>query len=167
MKRSFLLLVILWSVLSSSCTTLKPLSTEENVNLNKYMGNWYEIARLPNFFQNGCKNSKAKYKVLDDEYISVENSCYKNNVLVIAKAKAWKASNDSSRLKVRFFWPFTGDYWILYVSKDYQYAVVGEPSRDYLWFLSRTNKPISTEQLEIMKKVALENGYNISDLVFD
>jgi apolipoprotein D and lipocalin family protein len=142
------------------------MNTEDSVNLNKYMGQWYEIARLPNFFQNGCKKSKAEYEMLNDGYISVKNSCYKNNEIVIAKAKAWRSSNDSSRLKVRFFWPFTGNYWILYVSKDYNYAVVGEPSRDYLWFLSRT-KNISIEQIEVMKKVALKNGYDIHNLIFD
>ena len=98
------------------------------------MGKWYEIARLPNSFQKECSCTTAEYKIIDD-YISVKNQCYKDSVVTTATAKTWRVNdNDNSKLKVRFFWPFTGNYWILYVSDNYKYAVIGEPSRKYLWF---------------------------------
>lgn len=137
----------------------------QNVDLNKYMGKWHEIARLPNSFQKGCACSTADYKIIDNDYISVTNQCNKNGVIKTSTAKAWRANHDdNSKLKVRFFWPFTGNYWILYVSSNYKYAVVGEPSREYLWFLSRT-KSVDKKSFNLMKKVALSQGYDLSKLI--
>ena len=137
----------------------------QNVDLNQYMGKWYEIARLPNHFQKGCACSTADYKIIDDTYISVTNQCDKNGVLKTSTAKAWRVDGkDNSRLKVRFFWPFTGNYWILYVSSNYKYAVVGEPSREYLWFLSRT-KTIDNKNFDLMKQVARSQGYDLRKLI--
>lgn len=152
-------------LLVAGCATYKPMQTAKSVDLQKYMGKWYEIARLPNSFQKGCHCSTAEYKVLDQNKISVTNACYKDGKLKEATATAWRSNaDDNSKLKVRFFWPFTGKYWILYVSDDYQYAVVGEPSREYLWFLSRT-KHISHQQLGLMKNIAIQQGYNLDQLI--
>jgi apolipoprotein D and lipocalin family protein len=137
----------------------------QNVDLNKYMGKWHEIARLPNSFQKGFACSTADYKIIDNDYISVTNQCNKNGVIKTSTAKAWRANHDdNSKLKVRFFWPFTGNYWILYVSSNYKYAVVGEPSREYLWFLSRT-KSVDRKSFNLMKKVALSQGYDLNKLI--
>ncbi|WP_440993125.1 lipocalin family protein [Cysteiniphilum litorale] len=152
-------------LLVAGCATYNPMQTAKSVDLQKYMGKWYEIARLPNSFQKGCHCSTAEYKVLDKDTISVTNTCYKDGKLKEATATAWRSNaDDNSKLKVRFFWPFTGKYWILYVSDDYQYAVIGEPSREYLWFLSRT-KNISQQQLDLMKKIAIQQGYNLDQLI--
>lgn len=166
MNRSNLYVSLILLFFLSSCSNFKPMRTANNIDLNKYMGKWYEIARLPNFFQKGCHDSVAEYSLLSSGYISIKNSCYKNVRVSIANGKAWQIGDDSSRLKVRFFWPFSGNYWILYVSNNYKYVVVGEPSRDYLWFMSR-EKNISKSQFEIMKKIALSNGYNLDNLIID
>ena len=118
-----------------------PLQTVAQVDLTRYLGLWYEIGRYPNSFQKGCLGSTAMYTARLDGEIDVLNSCRdeKDGSLREAKGRAWvmdKASN--ARLKVSFFWPFRGDYWIIDLGKEYEYAVIGTPNRKYLWILSRT-----------------------------
>ena len=120
---------------------LPPLQTVARVDFNRYLGLWYEIGRYPNSFQKGCLGSTAMYSARLDGEIDVLNSCRdeKDGSLREAKGRAWvmdKASN--ARLKVSFFWPFRGDYWIIDLGKEYEYAVIGTPNRKYLWILSRT-----------------------------
>jgi apolipoprotein D and lipocalin family protein len=119
-----------------------PLSVVRNVELERYLGRWYEIASYPAWFQKGCVGATADYSLLDNGKIQVVNRCHKDSLdgpLKESKGKAEvvdKATN--AKLKVWFFWPFKGNYWIIDLSPDYQWAVVGEPSRKYLWILSRT-----------------------------
>lgn len=108
------------------------------VDLERYLGDWYEIARIPNFFQRGCVGSKTHYEK-SASGLSVVNECIKHSSKSISKGKAWVVDNQSNaKLKVQFVWPFRGDYWILQVGPHYEYAVVGEPSRKYGWILART-----------------------------
>jgi apolipoprotein D and lipocalin family protein len=118
-----------------------PLQTVAQVDLNRYLGLWYEIGRYPNSFQKGCQGSTALYTARPDGEIDVLNSCRdeRDNSLREAKGRAWVIDQDSkARLKVSFFWPFRGDYWIINLGQEYEYAVVGTPDRKYLWILSRT-----------------------------
>lgn len=131
-----------------------PLETVKQVDINKYMGKWYEIARFPNSFQKDCNCTTAEYQLMED-YVKVTNSCYKDSVngeLEIAHGKATIVEgSNNAKLKVSFFWPFKGDYWVIDLSDDYSYAVIGNPSRKYLWILSRTpviNPEIYTQILE-------------------
>ena len=115
--------------------------TAASVDLTKYAGTWYEIALIPNNFEKGCSCTTATYTVMND-YIKVENNCYKaaKRSYTVIKGKAWTVDNSNSKLKVQFFWPFRGNYWILYIDKNYKYALVGVPSRKYLWILARDTK---------------------------
>ena len=118
-----------------------PLQTVAQVDLTRYLGLWYEIGRYPNSFQKGCLGSTAMYSARPDGEIDVLNSCRneKDGSLREAKGRAWVIDNASNaRLKVSFFWPFRGDYWIIDLGKEYEYAVIGTPNRKYLWILSRT-----------------------------
>ncbi len=121
---------------------LPPLETVSHVDLNRYMGKWYEIASFPQWFQKGCVASNAQYTLRKDGAVDVLNQCREKTLdgkPKVAKGKAWVVDPKSnSRLKVRFFWPFSGDYWIIDIGDDYEYAVVGHPKRTYLWILSRT-----------------------------
>ncbi|MCL7488732.1 MAG: lipocalin family protein [Desulfobulbaceae bacterium] len=121
---------------------MKPLSTVHFVDLNRYVGQWYEIARYPNSFQKGCVGSMATYTLRDDGKINVVNECYDKTFsgkLRSAKGRAWAVDKETNaRLKVSFFWPFAGDYWIIDLGQKYEYAVVGHPERKYLWILSRS-----------------------------
>lgn len=117
------------------------LEVVSSVDLSRYVGQWYEIARLPNRFQKKCAGSvTANYTLRSDGNIRVVNRCRKASgefTTATGKAKIVDKKTNA-KLKVSFIWPFYGNYWILDLGPDYEYAVVGEPGRDYLWILSRT-----------------------------
>ena len=121
---------------------MKLLKTATFVDLSRYVGQWYEIARYPNKFQKGCVGSKAIYSLTDDGKIKVINECYDGSFsgkLRSAEGKAWIVDKKTNaKLKVSFFWPFSGDYWIIEHGGNYEYAVIGHPDRKYLWILSRS-----------------------------
>jgi apolipoprotein D and lipocalin family protein len=136
-----------------------PLQTVERFDLNRYMGKWYEIASFPQWFQKNCVASRATYTLRKDGKVDVLNECHDKTLdgkLRDAKGKAWVVdSKSNAKLKVRFFWPFSGDYWIIDLDADYQYAVVGHPKRKYLWILSRSTQmnPATYDQIiERLKK---------------
>jgi apolipoprotein D and lipocalin family protein len=118
------------------------LETVESVDLERYLGTWYEIASYPAWFQRSCTATTADYSRRDDGLIRVVNSCRKgapDGKLKRATGKAKVVDTaTNAKLKVSFFWPFWGDYWIIELDEDYRWAVVGEPKRKYLWILSRT-----------------------------
>lgn len=126
----------------SSIAKSQTLSTVPYVDLAKYAGKWYEIASFPQRFQKGCNCTTAEYTLTDKGYVIVENRCNRDSIngrQTYIKGKAFVvANNGNAKLKVQFFWPFKGDYWIIDLAKDYSYAVVGHPNRKYLWILSRT-----------------------------
>ena len=125
------------------------LSTVESVDIDRYLGRWYEIARFPNSFEEGCEGVTAEYELRNDGLISVVNTCRKgatDGKAKVAKGRARVADETTNaKLEVSFFGPFWGDYWILYLAEDYSLSLVGEPSGRYLWILSRTPE-ISPEQ---------------------
>jgi apolipoprotein D and lipocalin family protein len=110
-----------------------------HVELEKYLGKWYEIAHLPARFQEGCSETTAIYTLSKNGTVSVLNECMKNGKIKRAKGKAKVVDKvTGAKLKVTFFWPFYGDYWIIKLGDAYDYAVVGTPNRKYLWILNRT-----------------------------
>ena len=147
MRKSLVYLLLLLPLISSGCVTkngngMKALETVNFVDLERYIGQWYEIARYHHRFQEGCVGSKATYSLRDDGKITVINECYDKSFsgkLRSVKGKAWVVDKETNaKLKVSFFWPFSGDYWIIDLGRDYEYAVIGHPNRKYLWILSRT-----------------------------
>lgn len=120
------------------------LPTVERVDLDRYLGTWYEIARYPAPFQQGCVATSATYSLRDDSKIRVLNRCLVerfDGALRQAEGRAKIVDETTNaKLKVTFFWPFYGDYWVLGLGPDYGWALVGEPSRKYLWILSRTRQ---------------------------
>ena len=136
-----------------------------HVELEKYLGKWYEIAHLPARFQDGCTDTTATYTLSDDGSISVLNECQRNGKVKQAKGKAKVVDKDSgAKLKVTFFWPLYGDYWIINLGKDYDYAVVGTPNRKYLWILSRT--PRMDDKLFSQLLVFVKSqGFDVSNLI--
>src|SRR4026207_1917666 len=118
------------------------------VDLSRYAGQWYEIARLPNRFQKKCADSvTANYTLRADGSIQVVNRCRKVSGEFTTATGTAKIvdKKTNAKLKVTFFWPFYGDYWILDLGPNYEYAVVRAPNRDYLGIRSRT--PQLDEQL--------------------
>ena len=115
----------------------------KSVEIGRYLGRWYELARYEQGFQKDCEGVTADYALRDDGKISVLNRCRKPDGKVTdAKGKAKIVDTTSNaKLKVSFFGPFYGDYWVLDRAEDYSWAIVGEPSGRYLWILSREAAP--------------------------
>ncbi|WP_345972033.1 lipocalin family protein [Sulfurimonas diazotrophicus] len=116
-----------------------PLPTVEHVDLERYSGLWHEIARYENRFEEGCVGATATYRLKAD-HVAVVNRCYDDagrlKDQARGEARVVEASGNA-KLRVSFFWPFYGDYWIIMLADDYRYAVVGDPQRKYLWILAR------------------------------
>ena len=119
---------------------MPPPDVVPHVDLSRYAGTWYEIASFPQRFQKDCADSKAVYTPQDDGTIAVLNSCFRNGKTDTAKGKAWVADKTTNaKLKVSFFWPVRGDYWIIELGKNYEYSVVAGPGRNSLWILARSS----------------------------
>ena len=158
-----LFLVILASCAGKENIMKNTLEVVPAVDLNKYIGTWCEIARYPNSFQKNCTATTATYSLREDAKIKVLN---KARIRTIdgkeksASGKAWVVDKKTNaKLKVQFFWPFRGDYWIIQLDKDYQWAVVGDPQRKNLWILSRTPEMDDDVYRKILHRLQ-EQGYN-------
>lgn len=146
-------------------TKNKPLKTVGHVELERYLGKWYEIAKFQQNFEKGCTDVTAEYSLRHDGKISVINTCTKDGRPKTSEGVASiddKASN--AKLEVQFQWPFSGKYWIIALAPDYSYAVVGHPNRKYLWILNR--KPIMDSMTyNHLVLVAASRGFDIRKLV--
>ncbi len=143
-----------------------PLETVAKVDLNRYIGRWYEIAKYPNRFERKCdRNVTAAYSIRPDGKIGVVNACTtRDGKQSVSSGWAKVVDKESAaKLKVTFFWPFFGDYWIIDLGANYEYAVVGEPSRKYLWILSRTPRMDQAVYAEVVSRLAAK-GYNAAKL---
>jgi len=146
--------------------------TVAHVDLQKYIGLWFEIARIPNSFQKKCMGSTTAYYSLNsDGTIKVVNSCTKENAERSTADGIARVVDTitNSKLEVSFvsifgihlFW---GDYWIIGLDEDYSYAVIGTPNRKYGWILSRTKK-LPDEKLTAAYNILKKNGYNPEDFI--
>jgi apolipoprotein D and lipocalin family protein len=167
------ILHVISNVLIPTATTPEnEIQIVSQVDLNRYVGKWYEIARFDQSFQRGCGSTTAEYSFRGNGKINVVNTCKKQSGKV-NKAKAIASVVDkktNSKLKVSFvpffnrFGLFAGDYWIIALGENYEYAIVAGPSRQYLWFLSRTAK-ISEKKLNELIAIAEGQGFDLSKLM--
>ena len=161
--------MLLLPLLLPGCRSAPPPSpVVADVDLDRYLGRWYEIASLPQFFQRGCVATNALYSRRDDGRIRVQNECRDGSLdgpPRSAEGLAWVADESAgpAKLKVRFFWPFSGHYWIVALDPDYRWAMVGHPERKYLWILSRT-RHIDDELYASLVRRADSMGYDVSRL---
>lgn len=162
------LLVLLTTMIFSPANAQNKPSVVSSVDLNRYKGLWYEIARLPNYFERKLKCTSATYTLRDDGKITVLN---KGNYISdpqktnSAKGVAWiPDKNSPAKLKVQFFWPFSGNYWIMELDKDYKYVLIGEPSFKYLWILAR-EKTMDEQTYQMLLKKATDNGYDVKTII--
>ncbi len=143
------------------------LTTVEKVEVNRYLGTWYEIASFPQSFQKGCTATTATYSLRADGDLDVLNQCHLEKVdgeLKVANGRARVVDKvTNAQLEVSFFRPFWGDYWIIELEPEYQYAVVGHPGRDYLWILSRTPTMDPARYDAILERLTAR-GYEIDRL---
>ena len=163
------LIIMTCTIFSFACNKNNiPLQTVPQVDLNKYMGKWYEISTIPQRFQKGCVCTTAEYRLINNEYVKVVNTCrnetpYGEVKQIEGKAFVTKKRN-GAKLKVQFFWPFKAKYWIIDLADDYSWAVVGHPNRKYLWILSRTPEMDNEIYQNIIKSLE-EQNYDTSLLV--
>ncbi len=163
---AFLLLII-----TCGCQTRETgkmdTSTVKELNLQRYLGTWYEIARFDHKFERGLQGVTATYSIRDDGKIKVLNQGYENTLdgkLSVAEGKA-KLTDEPGKLKVSFFWIFYADYLILELGENYQWALIGSKSDKYLWILSRTPKLEEDLKNRILQK-AEKRGYDTSKLIW-
>ncbi|HZX31695.1 MAG TPA: lipocalin family protein [Rhodocyclaceae bacterium] len=161
-----LLLLLLMSAAAGAAADPAVRSVQE-VDLARYAGKWYEIARYPMFFQRNCLGDvTAQYTPLADDCISVTNRCRTDSGVDEANGKACTVpGTNNAQLHVSFFWPFRSDYWIIGLDPGYRWAVVGRPDHKYLWILSRTPQ-LPKEQLDQALKIAADQGYDVGQLKY-
>jgi len=160
----FLLLIFIGQKASAS-PRYEPVT---GFDINRYLGKWYEIARMPVWFEKGLVNVTATYSLMDDGKVKVVNAGHKNTKdgkIKVANGKAkFGNSTDRGYFRVTFFWPFYGDYIIVDLDPDYRYAVVAS-SPEYLWILSREPK-MEKELLNSLVEKAKKLGFDTDKLYF-
>lgn len=171
MKTPFILLI--FSVLFIfSCTNTNSQmldnTTVKKLDLNRYLGTWYEVARFPHSFERNLVGVTATYSMREDGKIKVVNQGYKNTLdgkPSVAEGKA-KIPNEAEpgKLKVSFFWIFYGDYYVLELDENYQYVMIGSSSPKYFWILSRTPQ-MDPAIYDMLLEKARKRGYNLEQLV--
>ena len=160
MNTKIFILMFLFNIFAPSKIDNEPVA----INLNKYLGKWYEIARFDHSFERDMEKVTAEYKLLPDGHIQVINAGYKDGKFKETIGKA-KTTNTSGLLRVSFFMNFYSDYRVLMIDKDYNYVLVGSSSPKYLWILSRTPQ-LDEEILESIIDAAQEKGYDTDNLIF-
>ncbi|MBU0689751.1 MAG: lipocalin family protein [Gammaproteobacteria bacterium] len=163
----------MWSLIfMTGSAVAAPLSTVEQVDLQRYLGKWYEIASIPQFFQRQCVSDAMAEYAMDGKAIAVTNSCMtENGERSVAQGRA-RVVDELSRAKLEvtfvklFGWLYFlgGDYWVIDLARDYRYAVVGHPDRTYAWILAR--KPVlEREDIVAIEARMRENGYDTCALL--
>jgi apolipoprotein D and lipocalin family protein len=168
------LVVVLWaSLLPLASFAEQPVKSIAELDISRYMGNWYEIAKLPNWFQRKCiQGTQAHYKILGPQKIEVTNKCTTasgEEIKAVGVARP-NSSGQVAQLEVRFAPDWTawlplvwGAYWVLDLDPDYQLAAVGDPTRSYLWILSRSPVVSGTQYESLLQRLKVM-GFDITKL---
>lgn len=158
--------IIITIFILSGCITTggKP----EKIDFSLYQGTWYEIARLPNSFEEGLKCITATYSYNDEGIILLTNkgiSRSNPDDIKTLTGRAWIPDPEHpENLKVQFIWPVTTDYWVVHVDSNKGYAIIGSPSRKRLWFLSR-KESIDEADFPALKRIAEKNQFKTDSIV--
>jgi apolipoprotein D and lipocalin family protein len=171
--------VVVCLLLLSGCAAFTPTDpapglprTVAAVDVQRYLGTWYEIARIPASFQDSatrrCADVTATYTARPDGRIDVLNACRNaldNYAETSARAVASAVpGGNNARLRVQFFWPFSGDYWVIGLDPEYRWALVGAPSRNFLWLLSRT-PTLPEPDIAAAFAIAAREGFDTARIV--
>lgn len=142
-------------------------STVKQLDIHRYMGKWYEIARYDHSFERGMTHVMAEYSLEENGKIRVVNKGIKRGEPkeIVGKGKQPDPQEYPGQLKVSFFLWFYADYYIMELDKDYQYALIGSSSDEYLWILSRTPQMEKARLDELLNHI-IQRGYDISKLIF-
>ena len=163
MKKTFFLSIAV--CLLASCGKLTVDNTPvASIELDRYLGTWYEIARFDHRFERGLTQPHAEYSLREDGKIDVVNTGLKDGKEKRSTAVA-KTTDTPALLRVSFFRPFYGDYRVLLLDEDYQYALVGGSSDDFLWILARQPQ-VDEETKSLILAEAQRRGYDTSKLLW-
>lgn len=169
--RNFRLLLIFSFLILLSCTKTNSQmidqTTVKTLDLNRYLGTWYEIARFPHSFEKNLVGVTATYSMREDGKIEVLNQGFKNKLdgepsKAVGKAKI-PNKLEPGKLKVSFFWIFYADYFVLELDENYQYAMIGSSTDKYFWILSRTPQ-MELAVYDMLLERARKRGYNLANL---
>ena len=164
MKKIFLLACVVSLFAACDASTKVDNSTVKSVDLNRYLGSWYEIAKYDHYFERDLDYAMARYTLRDDGKIDVLNTGIKDGRAKDAKGIA-KTTDMPGLLRVSFFGPFFGDYRIMMLDEDYQYVLVGGSTDKYLWILSRTPELDEATKSLILAEADRRN-YDTSKLIW-
>ena len=166
MKKLTKAILVLSLALAAGCVSVPKVDNAPVValDLNRYLGEWYEIARFDHSFERGVEQAKANYTQNADGTIKVVNSGVKDGKPKTAIGKG-KTTDTPGLLRVSFFGPFYADYRVMLIDKDYSHALVGSGSADYLWILSRTPGLSETAKSEFLAE-AQRRGYDTGELIW-
>ena len=161
---------------ASTGSNFEKLETVQKVDLERYTGDWFEIARIDHWFQKGCVDSQATYNLRSDGDIEVINKCRlgsSDGKVKVSKGRAWVVDPESnSKLKVQFALRFlklpflAGNYWIIELDEFFRYVMVGEEKREYLWILSR-ERTLPDETLSMLVEKAKSEGFPVDKLIYN
>ncbi len=159
------LIYLFFSLTNCSANTMNKLQTVDYVDLNRFMGDWYVIANIPTWLEKGAHNALEQYYWNEDGYIDVTFSFNKDSFSGKKKRLTQKAfiynSTTNAEWRIQPFWPLKLPYLVIDLDEDYQYTVIGYPSRKFLWIMSRS-KNLDKETLRIIYDNLEAQGYDAS-----
>lgn len=166
MKQLYLAFLI--AFFTACSTPNQPLEVVPTLELQRFLGKWYEIGGIPTPEQANCTGTTATYTLKSPTEVEVLNRCFEKSLTGPEKSAKGRAyipnPSEPTKLKVEFFWPFAGDYQIMALDADYQYALIGAPSRRYLWVLSRTPELPEATWQQLVEK-AQKQGYDTAKIL--
>lgn len=169
MRIKIKIVIMIYITVLASCTTGGIKETGGKIDFSLYQGTWYEIARLPNSFEEGLKCITATYSFNEDGMLLLTNKgVNKDNPddIKTLSGRAWIPDPEHpENLKVQFVWPVTADYWLVHIDNDKGYAILGTPSRKLLWFMSRSDSIPEADMAELIR-IAQKNEFKADRLVF-
>ncbi|MED6146463.1 hypothetical protein PIB30_034575 [Stylosanthes scabra] len=168
------LLLVASLLLTMVATSNADTTVVKNLDIKRYMGRWYQIASFPTLFQpKNAVDTRATYTLNDNGTVNVLNEDWVDGKRSFIQGIAYKAdpNSDEAKLKVKFYippsfplFPVIGDYWVLYIDQDYQNAVIGGPTKLFLWILSRKSH-IDDATYNKLVETAKQEGYDVAKLL--
>lgn len=168
MVKAFIAFISLSVLGCASFATGKDPKVVSEIDLNRYAGRWYEIARYPTFFQRNCERSTADYQIISENKVSVFNQCYKGNAVVGSIEGTASAPNaqEPAKLRVDFGFLRKGDYWVIALDPNYEWAVVSAPKKSSLFILAR-KAPMNPELLQQIVNQLKQDGFDTARIIYD